>query len=116
MEYSIFFEGVVYEAVRLNKHEFVWPILDMPKILRYLRDNNRLILGGYIYNKKFKRLDYRWIHPFKPIASYDYNVLKSYERAYLYLKQFTESDSNDFYVWIEDAEEADLDMNLLTFD
>ncbi len=104
MEHTIFYEGVVYEAIRLNKTEFVWPIMDMPKILKYMRDNKRLILGGYIYNKKFKRLNYRWIHPIRPISNFEYNAKKSYERARLYLKQFTDSGCNDFYVWLEDAE------------
>ncbi len=112
MEHIFLFEGIVYEAVKLNKHEYVWPINDMPQILRYLYMGNRIVLGGYIYNKKFKRLNYRWIYPLKSHADFSFNVKKSYERAVLYLKQFTESGCNNFYVWIEDADRPDYDVKL----
>ncbi len=105
MEKSFVSDGKVYNSLQINRHEFIWRISDMPIVLKHSNSCSRIIIGGRVFSKRYKRLMYGWNFSINHKRSFAFNVEASYKAALEYVNEFIEYNCEDFYIWFVDADE-----------
>ena len=85
-------------SVDFSSNETAWRIEDAFGVLKYLKDQNKVVLGGDILTKELVHNYDSWYYNINPSLNYRFNVENGYKSAIEYISNYIRVNGNVFYV------------------
>lgn len=91
-------ENKIIDSVDFSKFETAWMIEDSLLVLEYLKNKNKIVLGGDILTVNLEHNYDNWYYNTTSIQDHKFNVECSIKLATEYLSNYIQINGNAFYV------------------
>ena len=95
---EINFKNKKIVSQKISDTENAWRIEDAFFVLEYLKNKNKIVLGGDILTKNLEHNYDSWYYNVKLNKNYNINVECSIKLAFEYISKYIQTNGNTFYV------------------